>query len=82
MSIRLQPCDWTWEASLLAMCPIMNLGRLGQALRTFGVYGDSRDADLMYYAQTNGKLGYVAMSTNRDAANFVVWVRAPSACHI
>lgn len=40
---------------------------------------DRRDADLMLYAQRNGKLGYVVMSTDREAVNSIVWVRAPSA---
>jgi hypothetical protein len=38
---------------------------------------DERDAELMYYAQTNGKLGYVIRSI--DPTEPCIWVRAPSA---
>lgn len=48
MSVRLEPCEWTHEDKEIVFERILRTGREAQILRTFGLYGDARDADLMY----------------------------------
>lgn len=61
MTRRLLPCDWTHEDQEVAIARLFRTGYFGQVLRTFGLVGDSRDADLMWQAQEIVRFGDAAI---------------------
>lgn len=61
MNVRPEPCEWTHEDKEIVFERILRTGREAQILRTFGLYGDARDADLMFEAAKIASCGPAAI---------------------